>query len=478
MVKGISILATGDFTHPAWREELRRDLVFDEVTGLYRMREQVPVEAEIPGFTRPTDAIEPLFLLEAEISSIYKKNGSVHKIHNLVYMPTLESADALSAKLAAIGNLTSDGRPILGLDSENLLEMVLETDERGVLIPAHIWTPWFSLFGSKSGFDALTDCFGSLSPYIFALETGLSSDPDMNRMWSALDQYALVSNSDAHSGENLGREANLFSGQPDYAGLFGALRSAAHGEPANANCIFNGTMEFFPEEGKYHLDGHRACNVVFEPSDSIKLGNICPICGKQLTIGVLHRVVELADRQAPTMSANTPGFISLIPLTEILGELLGIGSKSRKIQSKQAELIQLFGSELDILSTVPESDLRQHWDALGEAVARMRRGNVIREGGYDGEYGIVHVFSDAERKLFVSGQSHRVSLFTAGAAKKSSQSASVDAVAPRQIHTTPNSIYQRKKRKESSILTAFAHAAGVSHTSHPTPENVSNKAAS
>ena len=373
MIKGLSVMSTGDFTHPAWRDELRRDLVYDDNSGLYRVREKTPLETEIPGFSRPDGVSEPQFLIQAEISSIYKKDGSVRKVHNVVIMPSLESADKLSNKLAAIGNITSDGRPILGLDCEHLLEMVLEADERGVLIPAHIWTPWFSLFGSKSGFDALEDCFGSLSSHIFALETGLSSDPDMNRLWSALDRYALVSNSDAHSGENLGREANLFEGTPSYDGIFDALRRAARDEEGSG-CIYRGTVEFFPEEGKYHLDGHRACNVVLEPEESMKIGNICPVCGKPLTVGVLHRVMALADRKAPVMPKHDPGFVSLFPLPEMLGELLSVGPKSRKVQERQSELVRLFGSEMDILHTVPESDLRQHWDALGEAVARMRRG--------------------------------------------------------------------------------------------------------
>lgn len=386
MIKGLSVMSTGDFTHPAWRDELRRDLVYDDNSGLYRVREKTPLETEIPGFSRPDGVSEPQFLIQAEISSIYKKDGSVRKVHNVVIMPSLESADKLSNKLAAIGNITSDGRPILGLDCEHLLEMVLEADERGVLIPAHIWTPWFSLFGSKSGFDALEDCFGSLSSHIFALETGLSSDPDMNRLWSALDRYALVSNSDAHSGENLGREANLFEGTPSYDGIFDALRRAARDEEGSG-CIYRGTVEFFPEEGKYHLDGHRACNVVLEPEESMKIGNICPVCGKPLTVGVLHRVMALADRKAPVMPKHDPGFVSLFPLPEMLGELLSVGPKSRKVQERQSELVRLFGSEMDILHTVPESDLRQHWDALGEAVARMRRGDVIKEAGFDGEYG-------------------------------------------------------------------------------------------
>lgn len=412
MIKGLSVMSTGDFTHPAWRDELRRDLVYDDNSGLYRVREKTPLETEIPGFSRPDGVSEPQFLIQAEISSIYKKDGSVRKVHNVVIMPSLESADKLSNKLAAIGNITSDGRPILGLDCEHLLEMVLEADERGVLIPAHIWTPWFSLFGSKSGFDALEDCFGSLSSHIFALETGLSSDPDMNRLWSALDRYALVSNSDAHSGENLGREANLFEGTPSYDGIFDALRRAARDEEGSG-CIYRGTVEFFPEEGKYHLDGHRACNVVLEPEESMKIGNICPVCGKPLTVGVLHRVMALADRKAPVMPKHDPGFVSLFPLPEMLGELLSVGPKSRKVQGRQSELVRLFGSEMDILHTVPESDLRQHWDALGEAVARMRRGDVIKEAGFDGEYGVVKVFSEEERKQFVTGRYRSSSLLDA-----------------------------------------------------------------
>ncbi len=414
LVKGLKVLGTGDFTHPGWREELERDLVPDEESGLYRPRMPLTdesIESEIPGFGRPASRSgdgpaqdEPLFVLQAEISSIYKRDGATRKVHNLVFMPDFESVDILNRKLAAIGNLASDGRPILGLDSERLLELVLESSERGVLIPAHIWTPWFSLFGSKSGFDELEACFGALSEHIFALETGLSSDPDMNRLWSRLDGLTLISNSDAHSGENLGREANLFEGRPSYDGLFNALRNASSGIGKKGDCVYRGTLEFFPEEGKYHLDGHRACNVVLEPGESRRLGDICPVCGKPLTVGVLHRVLDLADREQPVHAADDPGFASLIPLPEILGELLRVGSGSRKVRTRQAELVALFGSELDILQSVPEAALRRHWDALGEAIARMRAGRVIRRGGYDGEYGVVRVFDDAELASPVTGQ--------------------------------------------------------------------------
>jgi PHP family Zn ribbon phosphoesterase len=293
--KGIDVLGTGDFTHPQWREEMRDQLVFDEESGLYRLAENAEnadAAAELAGSS-------PFFCLQAEISSIYKRHGKVRKIHSLVYAPTLDDAERISARLGRIGNLNADGRPILGLDCRDLLELVLECAPGAVLIPAHIWTPWFSLFGSKSGFDALEDCFGDLSAHIFALETGLSSDPPMNRRVSALDGYALISNSDAHSAGNLGREANLFSGKPSFDGMFDALRAAAARRPAaGAPCEFLGTLEFCPEEGKYHLDGHRACNVALEPREAAALDNICPVCGKPLTIGVLHRVLELADRPA------------------------------------------------------------------------------------------------------------------------------------------------------------------------------------
>lgn len=450
LIKGLSVVGTGDFTHPAWREELERDLVRDEKSGLYRLRtslDDAAVQAEIPGFSRPGpsesggERPEPLFLLQTEISSIYKRDGAVHKVHNLVFMPDFAGVDALSRKLSAIGNLASDGRPILGLDSERLLEIVLETDSRGVLIPAHIWTPWFSLFGSKSGFNALEDCFGSLSSHIFALETGLSSDPDMNRLWSKLDGYALISNSDAHSGENLGREANLFAGEPSYDGLFNGLRRAAARAKGDGNCEYRGTVEFFPEEGKYHLDGHRACDVVLDPQESKRLGDICPVCGKPLTVGVLHRVIDLADRSEPLYAENEAGFVSLIPLPEILGELLGTGPKSRKVQTRQAELVARFGPELDILHNVPEADLRRHWDGLGEAVSRMRQGKVIRQGGFDGEYGVVRVFEERERADFATGRIRAASLL--GSAKP--RAAKTKDAAP----ATPAPVVKKRGRPAS-----------------------------
>ena len=272
--KGIDVLATGDFTHPVWRQELREALEIDDASGLLRMKTPLSrgdVAREIPHLAG-MEPHEPRFMLEAEISSIYKKNGAVRKIHSLVYVPDFDAADRLCEKLEAVGNLKSDGRPILGLDVKDLLSMVLDIS-RAYMIPAHIWTPWFALFGSKSGFDSLDECFEDLAPHIFAAETGLSSDPDMNRCWSHLDRLLMVSSSDAHSGENLAREATLFDGTLSYDGIFDALHQK------NGDTVYAGTLEFFPEEGKYHLDGHRACGVVLEPAECMKLGNICPVCG-------------------------------------------------------------------------------------------------------------------------------------------------------------------------------------------------------
>ena len=389
--KGIDVLATGDFTHPVWRKELQEALELDEKSGLLRLKTPLSrddVAREIPHLAG-LEPHEPRFMLEAEISSIYKKNGAVRKIHSLVYVPDFESADRLCEKLEAIGNLKSDGRPILGLDVKDLLAMVLEIP-RAYMIPAHIWTPWFALFGSKSGFDSLDECFEDLTPHIFAAETGLSSDPDMNRCWSHLDRLLMVSSSDAHSGENLAREATLFNGKVSYDGIFDAL----HGK--NGETSYAGTLEFFPEEGKYHLDGHRACGVVLEPAECMKLGNICPVCGKPLTVGVLHRVLALADRQEPPCPGKD--FQSLIPLPEILGEILHCGAKTRKTQEKYADLLNRFGSEMAVLQDVPEDDLRRIWPELGEAVARMRSGRVIRHAGYDGEYGVIRLFEEKEQE--------------------------------------------------------------------------------
>lgn len=396
-VKGLTVVGTGDFTHPGWLDELK-DVLAPDGTGLFRLKDPAGLSAEIPWLAGLELTGRTRFILSAEISSIYKKAGQVRKIHNLAFAPSFEAAERLNLKLSRVGNLASDGRPILGLDARNLLEMVLESDPFAFLIPAHVWTPWFSLFGSKSGFDSVAECFGDLSGEIFALETGLSSDPEMNWLLSSLDRFRLVSNSDAHSGEKLGREANILSGDPSFEGLYRALRGQGVGPR------FLGTIEFFPEEGKYHLDGHRQCGVVMEPREAKARGGLCPVCGKPMTLGVLHRVLELADRTQPQKPETMPGFTSLIPLSELAGEVLDQGPGTKKVRELLARLFSRLGPELYLLRHAPIEDIGRVNRLLAEAVSRMRRGDVIRHPGFDGQYGRIHVFTPEEKREASGGR--------------------------------------------------------------------------
>ncbi|MBU1003933.1 MAG: UvrD-helicase domain-containing protein [Proteobacteria bacterium] len=397
-IKGLDVLATGDFTHPEWLAEITEQLEPDG-SGLYVLKDSRRLERETPFLDGYPLGGQTRFMLVTEISSIYKRHNITRKVHNLVFMPSLDKARSFNQRLGQVGNLKSDGRPILGLDSRDLLEMVLETDPQAFLVPAHIWTPWFSLFGSKSGFNSVEECFGDLAGEIFAMETGLSSDPEMNWLLSALDRYRMISNSDAHSGENLAREANLFSGEISYEGIYRALRGEALGHK------FLGTLEFFPEEGKYHLDGHRACGVVMEPQQTLSSGGLCPVCGKPLTVGVLHRVMELADREEPKQPSDAPGFTSLVPLPELVSEVLGFGSSSKKVKAFYGRLIARFGSELAVLQDVPLEDIAKVSTPLAEGIGRMRRGEVYREPGYDGQYGVISVFSPQEQTEIKGGGS-------------------------------------------------------------------------
>lgn len=385
--KGITVVGTGDFTHPAWMAAIKEELVPAE-PGLFRLRDDL--EAAVAAELGPCAvAASPVrFLLEVEISTIYKQGDRVRKVHHLLYAPDLASADRMVAKLARIGNLASDGRPILGLNSRDLLEICLSSGDGCHLIPAHIWTPWFSVFGSKSGFDVFDECYGDLSGHIFAVETGLSSDPPMNWRLSALDRFRLVSNSDAHSPGNLGREACRFDCALDYFSMKAALETGRG---------FAGTVEFYPEEGKYHLDGHRACDFRCPPEESRRLGNRCPVCGAALTIGVLNRVLQLADRQEEHPPVGAGPFHSLVPLPEVLGELARTGAKSKTVRGGYERLIARLGSELTILGEVPLDDVgRAGNPLLMEAIRRLRAGQVIREGGFDGEYGVIRLFERDE----------------------------------------------------------------------------------
>ena len=381
--KGITLIGTGDFTHAGWITELQQKTVEAE-NGLYRLKPELEsaIEEELPDSCR----ILTRFLLTGEISCIYKKGGKTRKLHHLILMPDMDATLRLNKKLDRIGNIKSDGRPILGLDSRDLLEIVLDVSEKAFFIPAHIWTPWFSLFGSKSGFDTIEECFEDLTPHIYALETGLSSDPPMNRLLSAIDDYILVSNSDAHSPMKMGREANLFDTELDYNQIVRAMVTGTG---------FEGTIEFFPEEGKYHLDGHRKCQQRLQPKETRAHDGLCPSCGKPVTIGVLHRVEELADRETPKLKKD---FFSLIPLTEILSEILNCGPATKKVTAVYEDLLRALGPELEILMDIPLKSIEEAGGGLlSNAIDRMRRGEVIREGGYDGEYGIIRLFEEGEK---------------------------------------------------------------------------------
>lgn len=397
--KGLAVIGCGDFTHPGWVEELR-DKLIDAENGLYSLR---PDLEEAVGKELPHACKRPVrFLLSGEISCIYKRDGQTRKIHHLILMPDFEAVIRLNRALERVGNIRSDGRPILGMDSRDLLEMTLNASDKAFFIPAHIWTPWFSLFGSKSGFNAIEECFADLTSHVHALETGLSSDPPMNRLLSALDDYLLVSNSDAHSPSRLGREANILETELDYEQILKAMISKDG---------FKGTVEFYPEEGKYHLDGHRKCLIRMDPEDTGRHKGICPLCGKALTIGVLHRISELSDREVPKISKD---FYSLIPLSEILSEILCCGAGTKKVDSLYEELLSLLGPELAILMEIPLEDIEDAGGILlATAIDRMRQGRVIREAGYDGEYGIIRLFHKGEM-ADISGQK---SLFAVQEAK-------------------------------------------------------------
>ena len=413
--KGIGLIGTGDFTHPAWRHELKEMLVPAE-EGLYRLRDDLVLPCEV------TPIIAPRFVLSGEISTIYKRAGKTRKVHHVILLPSLKAAEELSHRLEAIGNLHSDGRPILGLDSRDLLEITLDCCPDAIYIPAHIWTPHFSLFGAFSDFETLEECFTDMSPYVHALETGLSSDPLMNRRLSMLDQYTLISNSDAHSPAKLGREANLLSCDLNYPAIKRAIETGAG---------FDGTIEFYPEEGKYHLDGHRNCHCCLEPSQTAELDGRCPVCGRKLTVGVLHRVEMLADRAEPI--ALSKPFESLMPLPELLADCMGISPASKKVEIAYFALLGKLGSEFDILRTHSAEDIEKAAGPIvAEGIRRLRQGQVIRKAGYDGEYGVIKLFEPGETErlsgqtslLELAGLSAKKGFRTQGVSKKQTDSKS------------------------------------------------------
>ena len=376
-LKGIRVLGTGDCTHPGWLGELEAKLSRDD-RGLLSLREE-PLGAEVPASCRG----EVSFVLSGEVSCIYRKAGRTRKVHCLVYLPDFSAARRLNLALARIGNLASDGRPILKLDAKDLLQMVLDASPDAMLIPAHAWTPHFSVFGRASGFDSLAECFGDLTGEIHAIETGLSSDPAMNWRLSALDGITLVSNSDAHSAAKLGREATVFDAELSYRGIFSGI-ACGRGVAS--------TIEFFPEQGKYHADGHRACQVRLSPEETMANNFRCPACGKKVTVGVLHRVGLLADRELGSRPAGAAPFRSVIPLLDLIGSVLRVGTAAKRAQSLYFDLLRQIGNEFSILLEAPLADISEASSPLlAQGVGRMRSGDVQIVPGYDGQFGTVSV---------------------------------------------------------------------------------------
>jgi len=393
-LKGIDVIGTGDFVHPGWLQELKTQLEPAE-SGLFRLKEEFAriTQSEIPARCRA----EVRFMLTVEISSIYKRGGKVRKVHNLIFAPSFSAAEKLQARLEAIGNIRSDGRPILGLDSRDLLEITLESDPLSFLIPAHIWTPWFSALGSKGGFDSIDECFADLTPEIFAVETGLSSDPPMNWRLKQLDRFVLVSNSDAHSPQKLAREANIFDTELSYPAIYRALK-----EKDDKGLVT--TLEFFPEEGKYHYDGHRVCKSRLHPRETLKNNGLCPICGKEVTVGVMARVEALADRDEGEKSARWRPYVNLIPLPEIIGEANDQGVNSKGVTAKFDKMLAELGNELFILQEANLAEVERVAGTLvAEGIRRMRNGEVNIAAGYDGEYGTIKIFSADDRRT-MAGQ--------------------------------------------------------------------------
>lgn len=389
-IKGINVIGTGDFTHPQWFNELQAQLEPAE-NGLYQLKKELALEADklVPVSCRNNQLF---FVLTAEISNIYKKHDQVRKLHNVIVAPDFATVAKMNAKLMSIGNLHSDGRPILGLDSKELLRISLEASERCLFIPAHIWTPWFAMFGSKSGFNSVQEAFEDLTPYIYAVETGLSSDPAMNWRLSQLDNILLLSNSDAHSPRNLGREANVFDCELSYAEMLEAIKSKDQ--------RFVGTIEFFPEEGKYHYDGHRLCNMSMNPEETKKVKEICPVCHKPLVLGVDYRVSELADRPLNYQPTKPKQVEYIVPLAQMISEIKMVGSvMSKAVLTEYDRVITQLGNEFSILRSLSTDQITSAgFPLLAQAIAKMRIKDLYIKPGYDGVYGVVQIFKPGEMK--------------------------------------------------------------------------------
>ena len=382
-IKGIKLIGTGDFTHPEWLKEIEKKLN-EEGNGLFTLKKQHKLDVH------ESCKDEVFFILSSEISCIYQKNGKLRKIHLLVLSPSLKDVLKINHALSKIGNLTSDGRPILGLDAKELMKIILEISPESMVIPAHAWTPHFSVFGSQSGFDSIEECFEELSPSIYAIETGLSSDPPMNWRLSKLDNIILISNSDAHSPAKIAREANIFDTELSYKAITDAIKTGKG---------LLGTVEFFPEEGKYHYDGHRACGVRLSPKETIKRNYLCPVCGKKVTVGVMHRVELLSDREEGFKPPKALPFKSIIPLPEIIAEINKSSVQSKGVFKTYMKTIYKLGSEYHILLSESISEIEKVDLKLAEAIERMRNGKIFVAPGFDGEYGKIKIFGENEETV-------------------------------------------------------------------------------
>lgn len=382
-IRGIDVVSTGDFTHPKWFEHMKEKLV-EDTEGLYRLKQN-------PGNTR--------FIIGTEVASIKKHKDKTRRVHHLLFAPNLEVAGKLNSYLTNKNfNLRSDGRPILGLTSKEILQIMLEIDERMIMIPAHAWTPWFGIFGSKGGYNSLEEAYDELAPHIQAIETGLSSDPLMNWRVSQFDRLTLISNSDAHSPQKLGREANVFEFADEKEITYGGIMRAIEKGDRDK---FKFTIEFYPEEGKYHFDGHASCKFSCTPEETKKYGGLCPKCKKPLIIGVMNRVDELADRtEFEAKQQQRIPYRSLVPLTEIIADTLGVGVSSKAVKKEYDSLIQKLGSEFHILlNTSLEEIQKASTINLSEAISRVRKGTIYIQPGYDGIFGVVKVFPTSEERL-------------------------------------------------------------------------------
>lgn len=391
-IKGIKLIGTGDFTHPFWYKEIKEKLEEKE-PGFFSLKDQFLARAnkntDIP-IAIKKDAVR--FLLTSEVNCIYPKNKKLRKVHHIILAPDLKTVDKINESLSWYGKLASDGRPTITLSSKNLLKIVLNANPFTLLIPAHVWTPWFGIFGSKSGYDSLEECFEEMTHYVYAIETGLSSDPEMNWRIPWLKDKAILSSSDAHSCPKIGREATCFNTEFNYNGLYQAIKS-------NSSSKIAYTIEFFPEEGKYHYDGHRNCNLSLSPEETMKYNDICPKCGMSLTLGVLNRVHKLGSQVITAKPVNRPPFHKIVPLEEVLSEVMALPSGSRVLRAKYFEAVQELGEEFKILIDLDIPAIADFNQKLAEAINKMRQGDIMIKPGYDGVFGEVRLFREEETSV-------------------------------------------------------------------------------